>query len=108
MTETRTAHARREAMGTFFEVFLAGDDDEHLLAVADAALDEVTRLERLLSRFDPASEIARVNREAAGRPVLVDYEVWDLLRACRDPRDRTAGCFDVTAGSGGGGPALGE
>src|SRR5436305_196695 len=47
-----TTYARREAMGTSFEVFLAGDDEEHLAAVADAVLDEVVRVERLLSRFD--------------------------------------------------------
>src|SRR5438874_1037408 len=43
-----TTHARRVAMGTVFEVFLAGDDEEHLGAVADAVLDEVVRVERLL------------------------------------------------------------
>jgi hypothetical protein len=38
-----------------FEVFLRGDDAEHLEAVALAVLDEVRRLEKLLSRYDPGS-----------------------------------------------------
>jgi hypothetical protein len=54
-------------MGTFFEVFLAGDDGEHLEAVASAAPEEVARLERLLSRYDPFSEVTRLNREAGRR-----------------------------------------
>src|SRR5438132_927598 len=78
-----TAYGRRVAMGTYFEVFLAGDDEEHLRAVADAVLDEVVRAERLLSRFDPASEVSRINRLAGQQPVLVDVEVLDVLRTCR-------------------------
>jgi thiamine biosynthesis lipoprotein len=92
-----TAYARRAAMGTFFEVFLAGDDEEHLAAVADAVLEEALRVERLLSRFDPASEVSRINRQAAQGPVLVDFEAWGLLRTCRDAYRQTGGYFDVTA-----------
>ena len=100
MTFPKTAYSRRPAMGTFFEAFLAGDDDEHLEAVAAAVLDEVTRLERLLSRFDPAAEVARINREACALPVRVDVDVWDILRRCEEYRRATGGYFDVTAASG--------
>lgn len=64
-------HHRWLAMGTVFEAFLAGDDPEHLEAVAAAAEDEVRRLEAALSARDPAAEVARVNRDAAGRAVTV-------------------------------------
>jgi thiamine biosynthesis lipoprotein len=33
--------------------------------------------------------------------VLVDFEVWDVLRTCRDYARRTGGSFDVTARPGG-------
>ena len=108
MAPFKTVHSRRPAMGTFFEVFLAGDDDEHLDAVAAAVLDEVGRLERLLSRFDPAAEVARINREAVGRPVRVDAEVWDILCACEQWRGATDGFFDVTAVSASQAGAAGE
>src|SRR5262249_28452535 len=101
MSEFQTAYCRREAMGTWFEVFLAGDDEEHLDDVAAAALDEGVRLERLLSRLDPASEVARINREAVHRPVRGDFQVWDVLCACRTYRQQTGGFFDVTATSAG-------
>jgi FAD:protein FMN transferase len=106
MTAFSTAYARRPAMGTFFEAFLAGDDREHLEAVAAAVLDEVSRLERLLSRFDPAAEVARVNREAGRRPVRVDADLWDILDQCKKYHRMTGGAFDVTAVSGAGGDAL--
>src|SRR5262249_7434368 len=92
-----TAYGLRIAMGTAFEVFLAGDDEEHLGAVADAVLEEVVRVERLLSRFDPSSEIARINRLAGQHPVVVDFEVFAILKACRAYHRLTGGYFDVTA-----------
>jgi thiamine biosynthesis lipoprotein len=93
-------HLQRPAMATVFEMWLAGDDPEHLEAVAQAALDEVERIERLLSRFDPAAEVARVNRSAGERAVQVEYELFALLEDCRLWLKETEGFFDVCAVSG--------
>lgn len=87
-------------MGTLFETLLAGSDEEHLVAVADAVLEEVARVERLLSRFDPRSEISRLNRQAADRGVLVDYELLAILQACQNYWQATGGYFDPVAGAG--------
>jgi thiamine biosynthesis lipoprotein len=89
----------RPAMGTRFEVLLRGDDEVHLAAVAESILDEVERIEQLLSRFDPRSEISRINRLAAQEPVQVDYELAALLQTCFDARRATDGAFDITATS---------
>lgn len=89
----------RRAMNTLFEFALCGDDEEHLAAVAEAGLDEVVRVERLLSRFDPTSEISRLNRDAGAGPVLVDRELLDILLMCREYWQRTDGFFDLTSGS---------
>lgn len=93
-------------MGTGFEVLLQGDDAQHLEAVAVAICEEFERLDRALSRFDPSSEIARINREAKGKPVRVDREIFALLDSCLNARKITDGWFDVTATSGGGGFTL--
>ncbi|MDX1947652.1 MAG: FAD:protein FMN transferase [Pirellulaceae bacterium] len=86
-------------MGTLFEVLLLGDDEQHLAAVADAVLDEIERIEQLLSRFDPRSEISRINRLAAREPVLIDREVAQLLAACLAAREWTGGAIDIAASS---------
>ena len=99
-TELSIVHRTRPAMGTVFEVLLRGDDEEHLTAVADAILDEVQRIERLLSRFDPRSEVSRINWLAARAAVLMDHEVASLLTTCIDAHAWTGGAFDVTLGSG--------
>jgi thiamine biosynthesis lipoprotein len=84
-------------MASRFEVFLVGDDDEHLRAVGEAALEEVSRIERLLSRFDPASEVSRLNRDAFKAPVRVDRELFALLVEVREWSGRTDGYFDPCA-----------
>lgn len=84
-------------MGAAFELFLVGDDAEHLEAVGAAVEGEVRRLESALSVFDPAGEVYRVNRTAADRPVRVSVELWELLSLCEEFRARTGGTFDVTA-----------
>lgn len=98
------------AMGTRFEVFLQGDDETHLEAVAVAVLEEISRLDATLLRFDPRSEIARVNREAGRearhKPVRVDREVFALLEQCERARQLTEGYFDIAAETGGGGLQL--
>jgi FAD:protein FMN transferase len=86
-----------EAMGTRFEALLVGHDEEHLEAVAVAVIEEVIRLDGVLSRFDPRSEIARINREAGRAPVRADREVFALLERCERARRSTDGFFDVTA-----------
>ena len=55
-----------------------------------AALDEVDRLEDLLSFFRPDSEISRLNRGEAG----TNREVKELLRWAGRIRAATGGAFD--------------
>lgn len=95
-----------EAMGTRFDVILRGEDVQHLEAVAVAVCEEIQRLDVALSRFNPSSEIARVNREAFAKPVRVDRELFALLERCEQARVLMDGYFDVTALSGGNGLAL--
>ncbi len=95
-----------EAMGTRFAVCLRGIEPEHLEAVAVAVCEEIMRLDGALSRFDPRSEIVRINREAKQNPVRIDREVCALLERCERARQMTEGYFDVTAASGGNGLRL--
>jgi thiamine biosynthesis lipoprotein len=85
-----------EAMATRFEVWLRGDDAQHLEAVAVMICEEIQRLAALLSRYDQRSEIARVNRERTAR---VDRELFALLERCEQARVETEGYFDVTLGA---------
>ena len=86
-------------MASSAEIVLCGDDSEQLDAVAEMAFAEIARVEQLLSRFEPTSELSRINREATSGGCLVDFEMLQILLDCRGWWLRTEGAFDITAGS---------
>lgn len=85
------------AMGTTFTVVLYGSQQGEMEAAAAAALDEAARLERILSRYLPDSEVSRINRAAGGAAVRVEDELFELLSSCREFSRTTDGAFDITA-----------
>ncbi len=88
----------RHAMATRFELVLHGANPVALRAAGEAALDEIERLEGVLSLYRPSSEIANVNARAADEPVRVSVPVFRLIRHALDLARDTAGAFDVTIG----------
>ena len=54
-------------LGTFVEIAVAGADDGE--AAVEAAFAAVARVHRLMSFHAPDSDLSRLNREAASRPV---------------------------------------
>jgi thiamine biosynthesis lipoprotein len=87
-----------DAMGSTYSVVLYGYDRLQMEAAAEAAFEEVRRLDDLLSNYKPASEWSRVNQLAAERPVPVSRELFDLLSACLDYSRRSEGAFDISVG----------
>src|SRR4249920_3885963 len=92
MEATLTRH-RFRAMGTDIELLVelidGADDAAHSLAAAEA---EFHRLEAILTRFRPESELSRLNATgslAAGPDLL---RVVELALAARE---RTGGRFDI-------------
>ncbi|WP_438446637.1 FAD:protein FMN transferase [Gorillibacterium sp. sgz5001074] len=61
-----------------------------------AVEEEAHRIERLLSRFLPDSEISRINRTAGGAGILVSDDTWAVLEQAVRFSSRCQGCFDVT------------
>ncbi|MFN8123416.1 MAG: FAD:protein FMN transferase [Thermoleophilia bacterium] len=81
------------AMGTGVELLLDAGPEQDAMGVLLRAEAEVERLEALLSRFRPASELSRLN--AAGS-MRVGPELLELTRIALAERDRTGGRFDPT------------
>lgn len=88
----------RNAMATRFEIALFGGDPVDLRAAAEEALEEVQRVETMLSWRQPASPLARVNACAGQEPVRVNPELFALLRRCRELSELGNGAFDITVG----------
>jgi len=88
----RFAH---EAMATVFEVFVAGKAEAYARQAAGAAFDEVDRLERLFSRFDPSSETCRIGRLRPGEYLRIGIETAEVLGIAAAVQAETGGAFDV-------------
>src|SRR5512143_3702890 len=85
-------------MGATYTVVAYAEDRSQLEGAVEAAFDEVRRLDSVLSNYKSDSELSRVNRQAAERPVPVSPEVFDLLSACLDFSRQSEGSFDITVG----------
>lgn len=73
-----------------FSVYGQGADD-----TVQAAVEEVQRLEGLLDRTDPDSQVSHLN-SSAGDTVTVEQEVYDLLDAAAKYSEETDRYFDMT------------
>ena len=87
----------RRAMANDFEVLLNRGQYPQATEAALAVLDEVERLESVLSAFQVESEISRINSSAAQNAVTTSSEVWNLLAQCLQLASETDGAIDVTA-----------
>lgn len=97
-TEMRRYEESRVSMGCVYTIVSYGDDLARLQEAAAAALDEVDRIDRLMSHYKKDSELSRVNREAAKAPVKVDPELFDFIAECLRYSRESEGAFDVTVG----------
>lgn len=88
----------RRIMGTFCEVQVYDSDTARAAGAIAAALDEMQRVDRLLSNYDQASELSRINRNASRSPVPASRETYDFIERCRAFHDETEGAFDPTVG----------
>lgn len=88
------------AMATVFEVYAAHADQQYAAQAAHAAFDLADRLEGEMSRFIPNSDVARVNRLAAGETTRVTPSTLECLVIGRRVFEITGGAFDISIGSG--------
>ncbi|MBE6428926.1 MAG: FAD:protein FMN transferase [Planctomycetaceae bacterium] len=86
----------RKAMASDFVIFTNAGEYENAFDAAVDALDEVSRLEKILSYFIPESEVSCLNEDGPYYPVTLSSEVYQLLRFCRELFEATDGAFDVT------------
>ncbi|NPA43487.1 MAG: FAD:protein FMN transferase [Chlorobi bacterium] len=86
-------------MGSAFEIMVTDDDSLSAQAHIDAAVNEIKRIEKLISSWDPDSETSRINRMAGIRPVKVSDELFSLIARSLAISRITDGAFDITFAS---------
>jgi len=90
--------ATRMSMACVYAIEAHGPDADALPRTVNEAFDEVDRIDRLMSHYKAASELSRVNREAARQPVTVDPELFDFIADAMRYTRESDGAFDITVG----------
>ena len=88
----------RVSMGCTATVRVCGPEAAALPTLVGEALDEIDRVDRLMSNYRRDSPLSRLNREAANRPVAVEPELLDFLGECLWWSRGSDGAFDITVG----------
>ncbi len=87
---------RWQAMGTEYQLHLVESSATQAEAIASELREEVKRLERQLSLYQPDSDLCYLNAHAAREPVRVEPGLFQLLQICKALWEQTEGAFDPT------------
>lgn len=88
----------RRLMWTKFEIIAYGPNRARLAEAADAAFEEIDRLDHQMSNYSETSELTHINRNAALKEVIVEKELFDFLKLSIEYSRTTGGAFDITVG----------
>lgn len=98
----RPAYVERQryVMGTMFVVVVRMPDGDVAAggAAAAAALDEVARLDRVLSHYDAASDLSRLASGGVRGPVSVAPDLYRVVEQALEMSRLSQGRFDITVG----------
>lgn len=90
---------QREMMGTEVSVELWADDADSGRELLAQAFAEVALLDAMMNPWNPASELARINREAAAATLTTTPEIIAVVAAALDYSELSAGAFDISFAS---------
>ena len=94
----RVVRRTMPVMGTIATFAVVHRDERHAHAAIDAAMDELRRVERIMTRFTTTSEIGLANLGAAAGPVLVSAETALVVSEALRWADATDGAYDPAIG----------
>lgn len=83
-------------MGSPFEITVVTPNEDIGYVNIQEAVDEIRRIEHMISSWDPESETSLINQNAGVQPVRVSPELFHLLERCIQISEITEGAFDIT------------
>ena len=86
-------------MGSRFDITVVAKDLVEGDVYIDMAISEITRIEKLISSWDPNSQTSKINRNAGIKPVQVDIELFNLIQRGIGISKLTDGAFDISYAS---------
>jgi thiamine biosynthesis lipoprotein len=85
-------------MGTLVRIQLYAAEEAEAAAAFRLAFARIAELDAALSDYRPESELNRLCRAAAGRPVAIGPDLMTVLAASQRLAEESGGAFDVTIG----------
>ena len=93
---TQTHHFHRDhILGTSLDVVVQGASKQEAKRAVDAIQQEISQLDQVLSTWRDDSEISALNNNKQGK---VSAELFEVIAACENWRDKTCGAFDARLG----------
>jgi thiamine biosynthesis lipoprotein len=89
-TETRIL------MGSRFSFTAVAESEQLAQKAVSLGIEEVVRIEKLISSWDDSSQTAEINRLAGRKPSLVSNEFYGLVQRSTKVSRLTEGAFDIT------------
>ncbi len=86
-------------MGNRFSITVIDESKQKAELHIDAAVEEIKRLETLLTTFSDTSVTNQINKYAGIKPILVDHETFGLIERSLKISALTNGTFDISYGS---------
>ncbi len=86
-------------MGSRFDITVVANDAKNGDEYIDLAVNEISRIEKLISSWDPNSQTSEINRNAGVKPVKVDQELFDLIQRAIGISKLSDGAFDISYAS---------
>lgn len=97
--ELKSFKLTERLMGNSFEITVVADDETWANEKLHLAVEEIKRIEKLLTTFNENSQTNQINQQAGIAPVKVDREVFELIERSIRISKVTDGAFDLTYGS---------
>ena len=86
-------------MGSRFDITVVAYDSALANKNIDIAVSEITRIEKLISSWDINSQTSKINKNAGIKPVVVDSELFKLIKRAISISKLTDGAFDISYAS---------
>ena len=86
-------------MGSRFDISVVASDSIEGNNYIELAIAEISRIERIISSWDPTSQTSQINQNAGIKPVKVDKELYDLIERSLFISRLTDGAFDISYAS---------
>ena len=86
-------------MGSRFDITVVAKDSTQCYEYIDIAVNEISRIEKLISSWDKNSQTSEINRNAGIKPITVNDELFRLIERAIKISKLTNGAFDISYAS---------